>query len=137
MPGATGCLDTDYAGKGTAATEALDTVDLVVVHIEAPDEAGHLGDADAKVSAIERIDEHVVGPVLEKLRSFDRWKILIAPDHPTPVERKTHTATPPPFCIAGHMVHATRSLTFSESNGRSGDLQIDPGYELMEYFLRS
>ena len=136
VPGATGYLDTDYAAKGAAATEALDTVDLVVVHIEAPDEAGHLGDADAKVSAIERVDEYVVGPVLKKLRSFDGWKILIAPDHPTPVERRTHTSTPPPFCIAGHMVHATRSLPFTEIHGRSGDLQIDPGHELMEYFLR-
>ena len=137
VPGATGYLDTDYAGKGSAAVSALDEVDLIVVHIEAPDEAGHLGDADAKVSAIERIDEHVVGPVLEKLRSFDRWRILIAPDHPTPVELKTHTSTPPPFCIAGYMVHAMRNLPFSEINGRGGDLQIDPGHELMEYFLRS
>lgn len=143
VPGATGYLDTDYAAKGAAAASALDTLDLVVVHIEAPDEAGHLGNVDAKVSAIERIDEHVVGPVLEKLRTFsgkadllEGWKMLIAPDHPTPVERRTHTSTPPPFCIAGHMVHATRSLPFSETNGRNGDLQIDPGHELMEYFLR-
>lgn len=136
VPGATGYLDTDYAAKGRAAVEALDVTDLVVVHIEAPDEAGHMGDADAKVSALERVDEHVVGPVLDKLQSFDRWKILVAPDHPTPVERKTHTSVPPPFCIAGHMVHATRSLPFSEAHGRSGDLQIDPGHELMEYFLR-
>lgn len=136
VPGATGYLDTDYAAKGAAAVSALDTYDLVVVHIEAPDEAGHLGDVDAKVSAIERIDEHIVGPVLEKLRGFDHWKLLIAPDHPTPVERRTHTSVPPPFCLAGHMVHATRSLPFSEANGRSGDLQIDPGHELMEYFLR-
>ena len=136
IPGATGYLDTDYAGKGRAAAEALDSFDLVVVHIEAPDEAGHLGNPEAKVAAIERIDEHVVGPVLDKLRSYDQWKMMIAPDHPTPVGRRVHTATPPPFCLAGDRIHAIRCRPFSESNARAGDLQIDPGHELMEFFLR-
>ena len=101
VPGATGYLDTNYAGKGAAAAAALETADLVIVHIEAPDEAGHLGNAEEKVLAIERIDEHIVGPLLEALRGHKEWKIMIAPDHPTPVDRRTHTSTPPPFCIAG------------------------------------
>ncbi len=137
VDGATGYLDTDYAAKGRAAAKALDDYDLVVVHIEAPDEAGHLGDVEAKVTAIERVDEHVVGPVLEKLRSFEEWKLLIAPDHPTPVEKRTHTADPPPFCLAGPSVPSLLQKPFSESAARTSDLQIDPGYELMEFFLKA
>lgn len=137
VEGATGFLDTNYAGKGAAAVEAIDKFDLVVVHIEAPDEAGHLGDAAAKVQAIEKIDEHVVGPVLEKLRTFDEWRILISPDHPTPVGKRVHTDAPPPFCMAGHRVHAVLKRPFSEANAGQSDLTIDLGHELMEYFLRA
>jgi len=136
VPGATGYLDTDYAAKGAAALAALDTADLVIVHVEAPDEAGHQGNADAKVTAIERIDEHIVGPLLEKLRQYDAWKILVAPDHPTPVETRIHSATPPPFCMAGHSIQTVLNRPFSEATARTSDLQIDPGHELMEFFLR-
>lgn len=137
VEGATGYLDTNYAGKGLAAVAALDSYDLVVVHIEAPDEAGHLGDAAAKVDALEKIDQHIVGPVLEKLRTFDEWRILISPDHPTPVGKRVHTDSPPPFCMAGHRVHAVLKRPFSESNAAQSDLTIDLGHELMEYFLRA
>ncbi len=137
VPGATGYLDTDYAAKGKAAVEALDDYDLVVVHVEAPDEAGHRGNADEKIEAIEQIDCHVVGPVLEKLRTFDKWRILISPDHPTPVASKVHTATPPPFCMAGHAIHSVLNKTFCEKHATQSDLYIDPGHELMEYFLKT
>lgn len=136
VAGATGYLDTDYAAKGAAAAAALTAYDLVVVHIEAPDEAGHLGDASAKVKAIERIDEYIVGPLLETLRRSNEWRILISPDHPTPVARRVHTATPPPFCLAGQRVHGVVRESFSESAAAASDLQIDPGHDLMEYFLR-
>jgi 2,3-bisphosphoglycerate-independent phosphoglycerate mutase len=136
VPGATGYLDTDYRGKGLAAVEALDTYDLVVVHIEAPDEAGHNGDARAKVQALERIDKHVVGPVLKKLQTFEAWKILVAPDHPTPIHRRTHTADPPPFCLAGTGVHTVLERPFTEKSAAASDLQIDPGHTLMQYFLK-
>ena len=136
VPGATGYLDTDYGGKGRAAVAALNDYDLVIVHIEAPDEAGHLGDVQAKIQAIERIDEHIVGPVLDALRGFDRWRILIAPDHPTPVGKRVHTATPPPFCFAGSGVQTVLHQPFSESNVMQSDLLVDPGYELMEFFLK-
>lgn len=138
VPGATGYLDTDYAAKGRAAVKALDEYDLVTVHIEAPDEAGHMGNAAAKVEAIEKIDEHIVGPVLEKLRTFEDWRILAAPDHPTPVVKKTHTATPVPFCMAGTGV--PRGVTggrFTERSADASDLHINKGHELMEFFLRS
>jgi 2,3-bisphosphoglycerate-independent phosphoglycerate mutase len=138
VPGATGYLDTDYAAKGRAAVAALDQYDLVAVHIEAPDEAGHMGDAAEKGRALERIDEHVVGPVLEKLRLFDTWRILIAPDHPTPVGKRTHTDDPPPFCMAGSDLPRLLAFeSFSEAVARRSDLRIDPGHELMEYFLRT
>ena len=137
VPGATGYIDTDYAAKGRYAVEAIDEYDLVAVHIEAPDEAGHMGDAAAKVEAIERIDESIVGPVLEKLRSFDRWRILVAPDHPTPVALRTHTDTPPPFCMGGYGIpKGFGQLTFSERMARQSDLHIDAGHELMDHFLR-
>lgn len=137
VAGATGYLDTNYAAKGAAATAALNSYDLVVVHVEAPDEAGHLGDANAKVEAIERIDECIVGPLLETLRRSDEWRILIAPDHPTPVARRVHTATPPPFCMAGHRVQGVVHEPFSEAAAAASGFQVDPGHELMEYFLRS
>ncbi len=136
VAGATGYLDTDYVAKGAAAVEAVDTHDLVIVHIEAPDEAGHQGDAAAKVAAIEQIDAHIVGPLLDKLRSFDQWRIMVAPDHPTLVDSRVHSMTPPPFCLAGHLIHPVLHRPFSEVNARVSDLQIDPGYELLEFFLR-
>ncbi|HUU60697.1 MAG TPA: cofactor-independent phosphoglycerate mutase, partial [Phycisphaerae bacterium] len=98
VPGATGYVDTNYPGKGAAAVEALDRVDLVCVHVEAPDEAGHSADPKTKVRAIEQIDKHVVGPVLERLQSEgDQWRILVLPDHPTPCSVRTHTPDPVPF----------------------------------------
>ncbi len=136
VPGATGYLDTDYRAKGQAAIEALDRYDLVVVHIEAPDEAGHNGDARAKIQTLERIDKHIVGPLLDRLRTTDAWKILVAPDHPTPIHRRTHTADPPPFCLAGTGVYTVLERPFTEKSAAASDLQIDPGHALMQYFLK-
>ncbi len=137
VEGATGYLDTNYAGKGEAACRALDDVDLVAVHIEAPDEAGHNGDAVSKVKALERIDEHIVGPVMEKLRTFDAWRILCLPDHPTPVRIRTHTMDPVPFALAGTGIVPDEASVFCEAEAADSDLRIDPGHELMEYFLKS
>ena len=85
VAGATGYLDTDYAAKGRAAVAALRDHDLVCVHVEAPDEASHEGRADAKVQALEQIDRHIVGPLLEALEAQGAWRILVSPDHRTPV----------------------------------------------------
>lgn len=136
VPGATGYLDTDYAAKGKAAVDALGEHDLVVVHIEAPDEAGHLGDAAAKVESLERIDELIVGPLLETLRRYESWSILVAPDHPTPVATKSHSATPPPFCFAGSSIQPVERQPFSETAARAGIL-IDPGDRLIELYMNS
>ena len=137
VPGATGYIDTNYAGKGAAAVAALDRLDLVCVHVEAPDEAGHNANAAAKVQAIEQIDRHVVGPVLERLKAEgDNWRILVMPDHPTPCQARTHTAEPVPFAIAGLRMPAVLALPFSEENAARSDLHVDRGHELMEYFLK-
>jgi len=161
VPGATGYIDTNYAGKGAAAVRALDEFDLVVVHVEAADEAGHLGDAVEKVKAIERIDELIVGPLRTAVRRYDDWRILIAPDHPTPCTTKAHDATPPPYCYAGsniapiepRPVADSRSAARAKARGspsfadRIADLRpfhersaasaplLDPGWHLMGRFL--
>jgi 2,3-bisphosphoglycerate-independent phosphoglycerate mutase len=137
VPGATGYLDTNYKGKGEAAVAALDEVDLVAVHVEAPDEAGHNGNAAEKIKALQRMDEYIVAPLLEKIRRFDEWRVLVVPDHPTPCAKKTHTATPPPFCMAGKGIPADEATQFNETAAAESDLHIDPGYELMEYFLKA
>ena len=137
VPGATGYLDTDYQGKGRAAVEALRQYDLVTVHVEAPDEAGHNADAKAKLAALEAIDQHVVGPVLEELRKNKQWRILICPDHPTPVRLRTHVAKPVPFAMAGKGINGVLTDNFTEANAEAADLHIEQGWELMEYFVKS
>ncbi len=101
VPGATGYLDTDYAAKGRAAIDAIRDFDLVCVHVEAPDEASHEGRADAKVEAIERIDREIVGPVTEALRSHDRSRIVISPDHSTLLRTRAHDRAPVTWAMAG------------------------------------
>ncbi|MGD8453681.1 MAG: cofactor-independent phosphoglycerate mutase [Phycisphaerae bacterium] len=135
VPGATGYIDTNYAGKGAAAVRALEQYDLVVAHIEAPDEAGHLGNVAEKVTALEQIDEHVVGPLLRKLQTLADWRMLIAPDHPTPCTTMAHDATPPPFCFAGSGVPATEGGIFTEAEALASGLVVDPGHRLMELVL--
>ncbi|MCA1961312.1 MAG: cofactor-independent phosphoglycerate mutase [Desulfomonile sp.] len=97
VPGATGYLDTNYAGKVHAALESLRRKDFVYLHVEAPDEASHSGYLDLKKSAIEDFDEKVVGPLLEGLNEFSSWRLLLMPDHRTPVELRTHSTDPVPF----------------------------------------
>ena len=135
VPGATGYLDTNYVGKGEAAVAALERFDLVAVHIEAPDEAGHLGNADEKVKALERLDESIGGPVLTAVRRQKEWRILVAPDHPTPVSTTAHDATPPPFCYAGTGVPEGGHPRFSERDAVATGTLIDPGCRLMEQFI--
>jgi 2,3-bisphosphoglycerate-independent phosphoglycerate mutase len=113
VPGATGYLDTDYQAKAAYALDAVNHLDFVYVHIEAPDEAGHLGSAPEKVRAIERVDE-LVGTVMNEFSGI----ISVLPDHPTPVQIKTHTGEPVPFAIWGKGSDGTRA--FSEKEGSRG-----------------
>ncbi len=137
VPGATGFLDTNYQGKGQAAIEALEKYDLVFIHVEAPDEAGHERNAEAKKQAIERVDQHVVGPVLDALRRYESWRILLLPDHPTPVKAGAHSAAAVPFAMAGTGVTGILRAGFGETNATKAGLRIEKGCELMEYFLKS
>ena len=138
VPGITGYHDTDYAAKGRYACSALDVYDLVVVHVEAPDEASHQADAATKVASIEAIDEFIVGPVAEKLRSFDEgWRLLYLPDHYTCVHDRKHDSTPVPFMMVGSGVEKLREKPLTERNATESGLFIEFGHELMEYFLRS
>ena len=99
VPGATGYLDTNYQGKVDAALSALDTRDFAFLHVEAPDEAGHSGQLDLKVKAIEDFDEKVAGPVLQGLEKFPHWRLLLMPDHCTPISHRKHTTEPVPFIL--------------------------------------
>jgi 2,3-bisphosphoglycerate-independent phosphoglycerate mutase len=101
VPGATGYLDTDYAAKGRHAVAALADYDLVCVHVEAPDEASHEGRVDAKVKALEEIDRHIVGPLLEALPRHGEGRILVEPDHRTTLRTRAHAYGPVPFALAG------------------------------------
>jgi 2,3-bisphosphoglycerate-independent phosphoglycerate mutase len=99
VPGATGYLDTNYEGKVQAAIDALGANDFVLLHVEAPDEAGHSGQMDLKIKAIEDFDQRVVGPILTELEAFENWRILLAPDHQTPVAKRVHSSGPIPFVL--------------------------------------
>ncbi len=120
VPGATGYLDTDYAAKGRYAIDALREVDLIVVHVEASDEASHEGDADKKVEVLERIDADIVGPIHRYLQSQGDYRLLICPDHPTFLRTKTHSHGPVPFALCGTGLMPDAATDYNEiSAGRS------------------
>lgn len=137
VPGATGYIDTDYEAKSRAALEAVDDFDLVVVHVEAPDEAGHLGDAKEKIKALEQIDRVIVGPLLEKLKSKGDWRVMVAADHPTPVCTKAHSAEPPLFCLAGSGVAERSGRPFNEREAVATGVLVVPAMGVIEKMLRS
>ncbi len=121
VPGATGTLDTNYEGKVQAALEALRRLDFVYLHIEAPDEAGHEGDLEQKVRAIELFDRLAVGPLIEGLKSGgEDWRVLLMPDHATPISIKTHSSDPVPFAIMGNGIEPDNVQTFDEQSAKLG-----------------
>jgi 2,3-bisphosphoglycerate-independent phosphoglycerate mutase len=135
VEGMTSFHDTNYAGQGQATAAMLDEYDLVFSHIEAPDEASHQADYRTKIEAIEHIDRYIIGPVLEKLRTFPQWRILVMPDHPTNVSTRRHGSAPSPFEMAGTRVRSLVTHRYNEKNAAASDLFIRAGHELMEYFL--
>lgn len=134
VAGMTSFHDTNYAGQGADTAALLDRYDLVVSHVEAPDEASHQADWRTKVAAIEHIDEHVVGPVLAKLRTFPQWRLMVLPDHPTNIATRKHGYAPTPFAIAGTGVAAS-GRAYTEADAATGTA-VGRGHELMELFLR-
>jgi 2,3-bisphosphoglycerate-independent phosphoglycerate mutase len=135
VPGATGYLDTDYAAKGRAAVAALKEHDLVCVHVEAPDEASHEGRADAKVKALEEIDRHIVGPLLEALPRQGDWRILVSPDHRTPLRTRAHAHGSVPFAAAGAGISSGGQKAYDEDVAAGGAHNFARGHELMPWFL--
>jgi 2,3-bisphosphoglycerate-independent phosphoglycerate mutase len=135
VAGATGYLDTDYAAKGRAGVEALKSYDIVCVHVEASDEASHEGRCDEKVKAIEEIDRHVVGPLVDALQSHGEWRIMISPDHPTFLRTKVHTHGNVPVAMAGTGIAADEFTSYGDTNAARSGLSFDNGWELMPWFI--
>jgi 2,3-bisphosphoglycerate-independent phosphoglycerate mutase len=129
IPGVTDSIDNDYAAQAAGALKALETHDLVAIHIEAPDEAAHDGSIDDKREAIQRIDSEVVS----RLRSWqgDALRVLIMPDHPTPIEAQTHTGDPVPFLLWGAGFAANGARRFTEAEAKGTGFFIEEGYKIM------
>ena len=136
VPGATGFLDTNYRGKGEHALGALKRHDLVYVHVEAPDEASHMGDLAEKVKAIEALDAQVVGPIRDGLKALGEHKILILPDHPNPVRLKTHTSDPVPYLLYRDGVTKGSGRGYNEPDATATGVMVDNGYQLIERFVQ-
>jgi len=137
VPGATGYLDTNYQGKVEYALRALEEVDLVMIHIEATDETGHEGKVDLKIRAIEDIDSRVIWPVLEGVKRFKDYKVLLLSDHPTPIEIRTHVNEPVPFAIFSSKDSGVKdgSRVFSEKSASKTGVFVDEGWKLMGMVL--
>lgn len=136
VQGATGYLDTNYAGKGAAAVEALDRYDVVCVHVEATDEASHEGRPDEKVKALESIDQHIVGPVHEKLKACGDYRLMVLPDHPTFCSTKKHSHGMVPVGICGTGVHPDDAVNYDDATAETAPIAFEQGWELMESFVR-
>ncbi|MCI8360474.1 MAG: cofactor-independent phosphoglycerate mutase [Clostridiales bacterium] len=137
VPGATGYLDTDFTGKMQAAARMLrEGRDLVYVHVEAPDECGHRGEAQNKVRAIELIDEKILGPMLHELEAYDDYRILIMPDHPTPLSTRTHAADPVPFLLYQKSAPKAGVSVFTEQTAAETGLFIQHGPSIMDRLLK-
>ena len=139
VEGATGYLDTDYAAKGRAAIETLkrDDIDFLVVHVEATDEASHEGDVQAKLKAVESIDQHIVKPVHEWLKNQGDYRLLISPDHPTYLRTKTHSHGDCPFAMCGTGITANSGTTYDEVAAAAADIGLPEGHLLMDLFIKS
>jgi len=137
VPGATGYLDTNYEGKVDYAIESLNNCDLTMIHIESTDETGHVGKAELKVQAVEDFDKRVVGRVLEKIKVFKDYRILVMSDHPTPIDIRTHTSDPVPFAILDSSDESVKNEDniYTEDSATSSDTFIDDGWRLMSMLL--
>ena len=137
VPGATGWIDTNYAGKAQAALDALAKLDMVYIHIEAPDEAGHGGLVKEKIKAIEDIDEKVLGFILTRLEAKSSpFRILCMSDHPTPIVKRTHTSEPVPFLLFDSTQQANHAWRFTEKDASATGLFIAEGHTLLQKVLR-
>ena len=134
VPGATGFIDTNFAGKAEYAIKALEDYDYVFIHVEATDECGHMGDAVKKISAVETIDFKMLPIIIEGMKKFREYRILVTPDHPTPIELKTHSADPVPAIIYGSGIEADNNTEYNEYIKPS--FNITDGYHITDLFIQ-
>lgn len=133
VPGATGWIDTNYRGKAEFALRSLAVKDFVYVHVEAPDEAAHNGMLNEKIKAIEAFDELVVGTILKNAAKLGDFKILVLPDHPTPISLKTHTSDPVPFVLYDSRHTRDSGIkSYDEDSAKGSGLFVGDGFKLME-----
>lgn len=138
VEGATGEYHTNYRGKAQAALEVLRNQEFVFVHIEAPDECGHDGDAALKVKSIERIDAEVLEPIVTEMdRRAEDYRVLVMPDHATPICVRTHTIDPVPFAVYDSRSEKCGAPVFDEQSAAAAGLMLEDGYTLMERFIKS
>ena len=140
VPGATGQCDTNFRGKAEHGLRALEERDFLLLHVAAPDEGGHLGDAQKKVEAIERLDEDVLGPLLDGLRARGgEWRVMVLADHSTPCARRTHTTDPVPFTVyvSAHEEKTTsQKRGYHERDAREQGIFVPEAHTLLERLLR-
>jgi 2,3-bisphosphoglycerate-independent phosphoglycerate mutase len=140
VPGATGFLDTDYGAKARYGLDSLKTRDFLLLHIEAPDEAGHMGRPDLKVEALERIDALILGPMLRELPALGDFRLLLMPDHATPSKLKTHSNELVPFAIvessklygADETSPGEGARRYTEAEAARTDVVVGAGYRLID-----
>ncbi len=137
VPGATGYVDTNFKGKAEYALRELETKDFVLIHVEAPDEAGHNGSAPDKVRAIERIDREMLGPILDRARSGGDLSVLVMPDHPTPIAIRTHSQEPVPFIFypAPPGLSPSPGKRYTEADAKATGQFVELGTRLIGYLL--
>ena len=138
VPGATGSLDTNYEGKAQAALDALlkDGSDFVYIHLEGPDEMGHQGEMEHKIKAIEYIDEKIIGAVKNGLDAAgEAYRMLVLPDHPTPIRCRTHTSDPVPYLLYDSTKACDQGCAFTEKDARLSGIFIDHGYEMIRKLI--
>lgn len=137
VKGATGYLNTNYQGKAEAALKGLASLDFIFVHVEAPDEASHHGDYEEKIQAIENFDQKVVGIIVEGLKDFEDYRIMVVSDHLTPITKRTHTGEPTPFAWASknEIASVPAGRPFTEPSAKESGLMFESGHELVKAFF--
>ena len=138
VEGANGGLDTNYEGKAQAAADTLlqDGYDFAYIHVEAPDEMGHQGSIEKKICAIENLDKKVIAPVKAALdASGEAYRMMVLPDHPTPICVKTHTSNPVPFLLYDNTEEQKHDWLYNEAEAAKSGMNLEQGWKLIEYFF--
>jgi len=140
VDGATGYIDTNYTGKANALLDAIKNSNFVFLHVEAPDESGHEGSLEHKIKAIEDFDRKVVGPVVDGMKKFSDYSILVMPDHPTPIKLKTHTTDPVPFCIYGNKEisgfrKSSTEICYTEKMAKTTGNYVEKAHNLIQIMI--